>query len=72
LCILDCGAFQCELSQFKGPVMGKMSIAKEFFSFLKARKKWWLVPIIVLLVLLGTLIIVTEGTALAPFIYALF
>lgn len=52
--------------------MGKMSIAKEFFSFLKARKKWWLVPIIVLLVLLGTLIIVTEGTALAPFIYALF
>jgi len=52
--------------------MGKLSIAGEFFGFLRARKKWWLAPIVILLVLLGTLIILTEGSAVAPFIYALF
>jgi hypothetical protein len=52
--------------------MGKLSIAKEFLEFLRVRKKWWLTPIIILLVLLGALIIITEGSALAPFIYALF
>ena len=52
--------------------MGKVSIAREFFEFLKVRKKWWLTPIIVFLILLGALIILTEGSALAPFIYALF
>ena len=52
--------------------MGKFAVAKEFFEFLKVRKKWWLTPIVVLLVLLGTLIILTEGSAVAPFIYALF
>jgi hypothetical protein len=52
--------------------MGKLSIAKEFLEFLKHRKKWWLTPIVVLLALLGTLIVLTEGSALAPFIYALF
>jgi hypothetical protein len=52
--------------------MGKISVAKEFFQFLGARKKWWLTPIVILLVLLGTLIVLTEGSAVAPFIYALF
>lgn len=52
--------------------MSKLSLAREFFEFLRVRKKWWLTPIIVLLVLLGTLIVLTEGSALAPFIYALF
>jgi len=52
--------------------MGKISILREFVGFLKVRKKWWLTPIVVLLVLLGTLIVLTEGSALAPFIYALF
>ena len=50
----------------------RFSILLEFFSFLKARKKWWLTPIIIFLVLLGALIVFTEGSALAPFIYALF
>lgn len=53
-------------------VMGKLDIAKEFAQFLRVRKKWWLTPIIVFLALLGALIIFTEGSALAPFIYALF
>ncbi|HMC81778.1 MAG TPA: DUF5989 family protein [Candidatus Polarisedimenticolia bacterium] len=42
------------------------------WEFLKVRKKWWLLPIIVLCVLLGMLIILTEGSALAPFIYTIF
>jgi hypothetical protein len=52
--------------------MGKLSIVKEFFEFLRTRKKWWLTPIVIVLILLGALIIFTEGSALAPFIYALF
>ena len=52
--------------------MGKLSIAREFFEFLKTRKKWWLTPIVIVLILLGALIVFTEGSALAPFIYALF
>jgi hypothetical protein len=52
--------------------MSKLSILSEFWGFLKIRKKWWLVPIIVLLVLLSALIVLTEGSAIAPFIYTLF
>lgn len=52
--------------------MGKLSIIKEFWEFLKVRKKWWLLPIAIFLLLLGTLIIFTESSALAPFIYTLF
>jgi hypothetical protein len=52
--------------------MSKLSILAEFWGFLKVRKKWWLVPIIVLLVLLSALIVLTEGSAIAPFIYTLF
>ena len=52
--------------------MSKLSILAECWDFLKTRKKWWLTPIIVFLVLLGALIIFTEGSALAPFIYTLF
>ncbi len=51
---------------------GKISILSELFSFLMHRKKWWLVPILVLLVLLSLLIVLTEGSAVAPFIYTLF
>jgi len=52
--------------------MGKISIISELWDFLKVRKKWWLLPIIIFLVLLGGLIILTQGSALAPFIYAIF
>lgn len=52
--------------------MNKFSIVKEFWEFLKVRKKWWLAPIIIFLMLLGALIVFTEGSALAPFIYTLF
>lgn len=52
--------------------MAKISIMKEFWDFLKVRKKWWLLPIIVLMVLFGALLVATQGSALTPFIYALF
>ncbi len=52
--------------------MGKLAILKEFWDFLKVRKKWWLAPIVIILVLLGALILLTESSAVAPFIYTLF
>ena len=51
---------------------GKLSILGEFWSFLRVRKKWWLAPIVVLLLALGLILVLTEGSALAPFIYSLF
>ena len=51
---------------------GKMQILSEFWQFMKERKKWWLGPIVIMLVLLGLLIILTQGSAVAPFVYALF
>jgi hypothetical protein len=44
----------------------------ELWAFMRIRKKWWLAPIVVLLLLLGMLIVLTQGSALAPFIYTLF
>ncbi len=52
--------------------MSKLSILSELWQFLKERKKWWLLPILVFLLLLGGLIILTQGSALAPFIYSIF
>lgn len=52
--------------------MAKSSILREFWAFLKVRKKIWLAPILIILVLLSLLIVVTQGSALAPFIYSLF
>ena len=52
--------------------MSKLSILKEFSEFLKVRKKWWLTPLVILLILLGVLLVLTEGSVLAPFIYALY
>jgi len=52
--------------------MSKFSIFLEFWDFLRVRKKWWLAPIILVLVLFGALIVLTEGSAIAPFVYTLF
>jgi len=45
---------------------------KELLGFATTRKKWWLTPIVIMLLLLGVLIVFTEGSAIAPFIYTLF
>jgi hypothetical protein len=52
--------------------MSKLGIVKEFWDFLKVRKKWWLAPIVMFLLLLGMVLVFAKGSALAPFIYSLF
>ena len=52
--------------------MSKASILAEFWEFMRVRKKFWLLPIVVVLVMLGFLLVLTQGSAVAPFIYALF
>lgn len=49
-----------------------LDLLKDLWGFMKARKKFWLAPIIVILLLLGALIVLTQGSAVAPFIYTLF
>ena len=49
-----------------------MSFLIEFWKFLKVRKKFWLLPIIIVLALFGGLIILSQGSAIAPFIYTIF
>jgi hypothetical protein len=49
-----------------------MSFIIEFWEFLRVRKKFWLLPIIVLMLVFGGLVVLTKGTAIAPFIYAIF
>ncbi|OGL45391.1 MAG: hypothetical protein A2149_08515 [Candidatus Schekmanbacteria bacterium RBG_16_38_11] len=57
---------------FSENLKDKFSIFSELWQFMKVRKKWWLGPILLILLLLSFLIIFTEGSALAPFIYAIF
>lgn len=47
-------------------------LAGELWAFLKERKKFWLLPIILVLVMMGTLLVLTQGSVVAPFIYTLF
>ena len=49
-----------------------MSILRDLWNFFKERKKWWLLPIIITLLLMGFLLVLPSGSALAPFIYTLF
>ena len=49
-----------------------MGFIREFWEFLKERKKYWLLPIIFVLVIFGGLIVLTQGSAVAPFIYTIF
>jgi hypothetical protein len=52
--------------------MGKLAVLRELWDFLKVRKKWWLAPVIIFLLLMGALLFLTSGSAIAPFIYTLF
>jgi len=49
-----------------------LSFLAEFWSFLRVRKKFWLLPVFITLVLFGALIVLTQGSAVAPFIYTIF
>ena len=52
--------------------MGKMRLVGELWSFMRVRKKWWLGPIILVMLLVGALLVFAQGSALAPFIYTIF
>ena len=49
-----------------------LELIKDLWGFMKVRKKFWLAPIIIIMLLLGALIVLTQGSAVAPFIYTLF
>jgi hypothetical protein len=52
--------------------MAKTGLAGELWAYMRERKKWWLVPLIVSLMVIGGLLIFAQGSALAPFIYTIF
>lgn len=49
-----------------------MSLVTELWAYMRERKKWWLLPIIVVMLLVGSLLVFAQGSALAPFIYTIF
>lgn len=60
------------MARSTGGIGDRLAIFAELWAFMKIRKKWWLGPIVVTLLLLSILIVITEGSAVAPFIYTLF
>lgn len=52
--------------------MSNTSLLRELWAFMKVRKKWWLLPVIATMLLIGMLIAFAQGSALAPFIYTIF
>jgi len=52
--------------------MERSGLVSELWAFMRVRKKWWLLPIILVMVLVGTLLVLAQGSALAPFIYTIF
>jgi hypothetical protein len=50
----------------------RSGLLSELWAFMRVRKKWWLLPIIVVMLLIGTLLVLAQGSALAPFIYTIF
>jgi len=49
-----------------------MGVLGELWAFMRERKKWWLAPVIIVMLVIGTLLILAQGSALAPFIYTIF
>ena len=60
------------LQKFLSPIQTKISIILELFEFLWARRLWRLIPMVAVLLLIGILMIITQSSAIAPFIYPLF
>ncbi|MBK6681309.1 MAG: hypothetical protein IPG53_15475 [Ignavibacteriales bacterium] len=52
--------------------MSKIKIISQYLSFLKRKQKWWLMPIVILIIFIGALLVFAKGSPLAPFIYTLF
>jgi hypothetical protein len=65
-------AVSCQRTPAAAAKASMLSMLRELWSFMRVRKKWWLGPIFFTMILLSALIVFTEGSAVAPFIYALF
>ena len=52
--------------------MSNGSLLRELWAFMRVRKKWWMLPIIAVMLLIGTLLVFAQGSVLAPFIYTIF
>jgi hypothetical protein len=52
--------------------MSQAGISRELWSYMKVRKKWWLRPLILVMIIMGALLVFAQGSVLAPFIYAVF
>jgi hypothetical protein len=64
--------FSDDIKQNEVRKMSNQSFIREFWDFIKIRKRYWLLPIVLILFLFGTLIVFTQSSIIAPFIYALF
>jgi hypothetical protein len=60
------------MAKSSGGRLESLAILRDLWAFMRVRKKWWLGPILVTMLLLSILIVLTQGSAVAPFIYALF
>jgi hypothetical protein len=60
------------MARASGGLGDRLRIFGELWAFMKVRKAWWLGPIVVTMLVMGVLLVMTQGTAVAPFIYALF
>ena len=56
----------------KRPGRSRLGLVSELWAFLRVRKKWWLLPVITVLFVVGMLLVLAQGSALAPFIYTIF
>ena len=52
--------------------MSRANLAAELWAFMRVRKKWWLLPILIVMLLVGALLVLAQGSVLAPFIYTIF
>jgi hypothetical protein len=64
-------SWKYELGIFANKII-EMDFLKDLWDYLRERKKWWLLPVIVILLLFGILIVLSSGSAIAPFIYTIF
>jgi Family of unknown function (DUF5989) len=64
--------FQFRASQDPSGVRSMLSLIKELGAYMSARKKWWLLPVITILLIIGGLLVLAQGSAVAPFIYTVF
>jgi hypothetical protein len=66
------GTHRHSISLLEDTCMAQHGIAREIWEYMKVRKKWWLLPVIIVLMIVGALLIFAQGSALAPFIYTIF